>query len=131
MEQEYIETLLNDIDKSYSSEEKIHLLTVFVSELAKSDQENKKVISEMKDTLLLTTEALKAFTKSMNLVTGKFDDIEKHLTTLSKMSAETAEGSASTAQHIVKIYSHFIQTEENIDKRCNLLLDLIKKATNK
>lgn len=131
MEQEYVKTLLDDLGKSYSSDEKIHLLTVFVTELAKSDKENKKVISELKDTLLLTTEAIKALTKNIELANKKFEDIENHMTTLAKFSVDTAEGAADSAKHILKIYSHFNEAEESVDKRCNLLFDLIKKVGNK
>lgn len=126
MDQEYVETLLNDLIKPSSSEDKIHLLTVFVSELAKSDQENKKAISEIKDTLLLTTEAIKSLTKNVELIAEKFDVFEKHITTLSKMSAETAEGSARSAKSIVDILKHLEGSEQimtGLSNRISMLYD--------
>lgn len=128
MEKDYVETLLNDISKSYSSEEKIHLLTVFVTELAKSDAESKKAISEINDTIMLTTEAVKTLTKSIELATHKFGEIEKHMTDMSKALLETTEGAASTGESVNRMLNHLVDTEEmlmSLNERVTKLYEII------
>lgn len=130
MEKEYVDELLKDLSKTSSPEDKIHLLTVFVTELAKSDAEYKKDVAELKDSLMWSSEAIKSITKVIGTTTDRLDEIMKNMIIMSNQSLKTAgtvtrnaesilfaiEGIGSLNEIMVDIYKNITSINNNISK---------------
>lgn len=82
MEKDYADALLSDIKKSKIDSEKMHLVTIFLAELANDDYKRDEAMVKIGESIELSKDAIVKFTKTAELMTGKIVDFGERLARL-------------------------------------------------
>jgi len=121
MEKEYTETLLKDIDHAKSNEEKIHLMSILLADLAKENQELKGVITQLTEgqsnSAKFATEANNFNSEALNKIDYLAATLTKVAGTLSKYVEETN----ALTESVTRITNDQFGYEERFLHLANLL----------
>lgn len=131
MEKEYVNALLSDINKSTSLEEKTHLITIFISELAKTDALNQKAIDKITETAALSEQAFGSIGTALDSTRIKIAEIDEWMVTLVNNDVRLSENQTKAYDHLVGIqesitklnetFSSVYESIELIHKRIDML----------
>lgn len=92
MEKDYADALLSDIKKSKIDSEKIHLVTIFLAELANDDYKRDEAMIKIGENIELSKEAIVKFTKTAELMTSKIVDFGERIARLELSYGMPEEG---------------------------------------
>lgn len=79
MEKYYADALLSDIKKSRIDTEKMHLVTIFLGELAKDDYKRDEAMVKIGESIELIKDAIVKFTENAEIVTNRILEFDQRI----------------------------------------------------
>lgn len=111
MDKDYLNILISDIEKANSTEEKIHLLTVSVSELSKEQLKTAELLENAVESLGKSSLANKKLLNVMSKIADRLVILEEGMTKSAQHSVELAEIGEGNVKSIKRINKHLIEIE--------------------
>jgi uncharacterized coiled-coil DUF342 family protein len=124
MDKEYTGALLGDIQKAPTNEEKISLMSILLSDMVSENQKKTDLLEQVQENLSLSLNLGQELLRGLSGAVKRMESAEEALNTLAKITADTAEGAAHSAETINKIYDHIQRHEESFAKLHQTISDI-------
>lgn len=131
MEKEYVEALIKSLDKTYSTEEKFHLITVFLTELSNYQNKSTQAMEGVSETLIKVQKSFETLNDTNEKLFMRILDAEKRLSRLEFNYDLPKKGKQTQVEEVFKdLYKNQEEIMKIVQRNTKDHIKEIKDTTN-